>query len=414
MASTTAIDRDLLRTSSLRIRLSLLMFLQYSVLGAWVPLFALRLHELQLPPLETSWIFATFAVASVVGPLIGGQIADRWVSVERCICVAAGVGGGFLFVIAELQAPWAIFAACFGHWLFMVCAVTLGTSLCFRQLDAPDRDFGRVRLWGTVGWIVPGLVLAVWFRSPHSELADMLRLAGVLSLLLAVYALTLPHTPPLKPAGEQLQPPLAGFASGWLTRLFDAPLSAMRLCRQRSFAVYCLCSLGLYATISFNSQLTPLLFRQLGFKNEDISLVLPISQVAEVLTLAFLPVLLLRLNVRGTLVLGLACWATALGILTLGGPTELVIGSLLLIGVCVCCFMVAGQLYVNGRAGPDFRASVQGFLALMNGLGLLIGHLAVGWIRSVSAGELRIGFASAASLAAVLVVVFLVGFSGGD
>src|SRR5688572_16075311 len=203
----------------MRFRLSLLMFLQYSVLGAWIPLFSLWLTQLELSPFEMSWVFATFAMSSVLGPLIVGQIADRWVAVERCIAVAATIAGLALFLLSNLTEPWPVFAACLLHSLFMVSAVTLGTTLCFRQLQAPDRDFGPVRLWGTVGWIVPGVILGAWFRVTGSDLADSLRLAGILALALGAYALTLPHTPPLRPEASAQR----GFASGWISRLFDAP-----------------------------------------------------------------------------------------------------------------------------------------------------------------------------------------------
>jgi hypothetical protein len=301
----------------------------------------------------------------------------------------------------------------------MVPAVTLGTSLSFRQLAAPERDFGRVRLWGTIGWMCPGFLLAMWFENPPwlcalhewlrgeptvSELADSLRLAAMLAFALSLYALTLPHTPPFRKDAAVV--PLRR----WFSAL-DAPLRALRLCRRGSFAVYCLCSWGLYVTISFNAQITPFLFEQLGFGPAAISRLLPIAQGTEFLTLAFLPMFLLRFSLRGTMFLGLAAWAAAMSILSLGQPSWLVIGSLGLNGICVCCFMVVGQLYVNGQASADIRASAQGLLTFINGLGLLVGHLLVGWLRWYAEGELRTAFVTAAALAAALVVIFFVGFS---
>jgi MFS family permease len=383
-------------------------------------LFPLRLEELQFTPMEMAWVYTPFALAALVAPLLAGQVADRWVPAERCLACCAFVAASLLWVLADLTRPWAVFSVCLAFWFFMIPVLTLGTTLSFRQLSSPERDFGKVRLWGTVGWIVPGLLLGLWFENsdwlrplhaflrpehPDSETADSLRLAAFLAWTLSLYALTLPHTPPHRSLSIDAQ------AASW-RRFFDAPVAAVRLLRHRSFAILCVCSLGLYVTISFTSQMTPLLLRNLGFEKPQISRLLPISQSMEILTLALLPMLLLRLNVRGTLLLGLVAWAVGLLVLTVGQPDWLVVGSLGLHGVCICCYLIAGQLYVNRRAGADFRASAQGLFTFINGLGMLLGHLLVGGTRSLVSGQLTLGFATAAVLAGALVIVFVVGFQG--
>jgi hypothetical protein len=194
----------------------------------------------------------------------------------------------------------------------------------------------------------------------------------------------------------------------------DAPLAAVRLLRHRSFAVMCICSLGVYVTVSFHSQMTPLVLKELGFEERHITRLLPIGQSMEVVTLALLPMLLLRLHVRGTLLLGLVAWALAMLALAAGQPAWLVIGSLGLHGVCICCYLVAGQLYVNRRAREDIRASAQGLFTFINGIGLLLGHVLVGWIRFLGSGDLASAFWTAAVLAGLLVIVFALGFGDGE
>src|SRR5262249_25481580 len=159
------------------------------------------------------------------------------------------------------------------------------------------------------------------------------------------YAWTLPPTPPgLRPGGSR-----------WL-----APLEAARLLRSGSFAAYLLCMLGACVTFPFSTQSTPLLLRQLGITDSWVSTTLTVSQVTEVLLLFLLPQLLLRLGVRGTMGLGLAAWLAALTVLAVGRPLGLVVASLGLNGLFVTGFLICGQVYLNGVAEGDLRASVQG------------------------------------------------------
>jgi MFS family permease len=392
----------------MRWRLSLLMFLQYAAPGAWVPVFSLRLQELDFTPLQIGWASACYALGALLAPLVAGQVADRWIASERCISCCGLAAGLLLWLLAELHEPLAVFVCCLAFWLVMTPALTLGVALAFAHLPAPERHYGRVRLWGTVGWVVPNLVLGVWLASPevlrpllvwlrpeapYGVLADSQRLGGLLCFALAAYAWTLPHTPPARQG------------RAWL-----APLAALHLLRQRPFAVFAACSVGLCISLSFFQQVTPLLLAHLGVPSPWISPTLTLGQSMEVLSLVFLPVLLLRLGVRATMLLGMAAWGVAVGVLMLGRPLGLVIGSLGLYGVCISCFLVAGQVFMNRRAGRDIRASAQGLLTFLNGVGLLVGNVLVGWVRDRVEGDFPLTFAAAGAVLAPLLVVFLVGF----
>ena len=130
----------------------------------------------------------------------------------------------------------------------------------------------------------------------------------------------------------------------------------------------------------------------------------------EIAALGLLPMFLLRLGVRGSMLLGLAAWASYLSLLALGRPTALVIASLSLNGVCVCCFLVAGQVFVNSRAHGDMRASAQALLTFTNSLGMLVGNLVVGWVRTRFDEAFPPTFAVGAAITAGLFAVFLLGF----
>jgi MFS family permease len=383
------------------------MFLQCAAPGAVLPLFTSRLEELKFRPLETGWICATQALAALIGPLVAGQVADRWYPAERCLAVCAFLAGVLLWVLAALDAPVAVFGTCLAFWLVLVPALTLGVAVTFAHLPHPERDYGRVRMWGTVGWVVANLLLGYWFSKPawlrwvaafrpgsvQSELADIFRLGGLLAFALAAYALTLPHTPPARRLGARF-----------------APLAALHLLRHRSFAVYAFCTLGVCVTLAFTTQTTPLFLRHAGIPLPWISPTLTLSQSMEIVSLALLPILLLRLGVRGTMLLGLATWVLALGVLTVGEPLWLVVSSLSLNGLCICCFLVAGQVFVNSLARGDIRASAQALLTFTTGLGMLIGYVLAGWVRQQANGEFAPTFGVAAAIALTLVCVFFLLF----
>jgi MFS family permease len=399
---------------AVRLRLSLLMFLQWAVPGALLPLYSVRLvRELHFSDLQTAACCATQATAGVVASLVAGQVADRWLSAERVLALCAAVAGVDLWVLAGLTEPAGVFAATLLFWMVTGPMILMGTTIAFTHLPDPGRQFGPVRMWGTAGWMVTGWLAGCWMSSPdwlwawlaplrpdapHAELADAFRLGGVLALLLAGYARTLPHTPPRRVPGQ----------APW-SRLV-APLAAMRLLARWRFAVYCLCVLGGCTTFPLITQNAPLLLKALGVPDPWLQPTLTVSQTTEVLSLGLLPVLLLRLGLRGTMLLGLSAWALGFGLMALGRPAELVIASLGFSGVFVAGFLVAGQVYANGLAAGDLRASVQGLLSCVNGTGLLLGNLLAGWLRQRTGGDLPPTFTVGAALTAGLLLLFAASF----
>jgi nucleoside transporter len=372
------------------------MFLNYATQGAFVPLFSLRLESLGFSPLEIGWACSTQALAALVGPLVVGQIADRYFPAQRCLTVCAFVGGALLWVIAGLTTPLSVFIASLAIWLVLSPANTLCAALSFAHLPDPERDFGPVRLWGTIGWVTANWVLLLNFFILGDEperLADIFRLAGTVAFAMSFYALTLPHTPPRKRA------------EAWL-----APLAAFRLLRGRSFRVFWVCSFGVCVTLPFFMQLAPLLLQHHGIPRRWIAPTMTLAQSMEIISLALLPMLLLRLSIRGTMLLGLLAWMVLQGALARGEPIGLVIAALSLNGLCICCFIVAGQVFVNSRARGDVRASAQALFAFINALGLLTGNLLVGWVHQAFDKEFPPTFAVSALIASFLVLVFMIAF----
>jgi MFS family permease len=394
--------------SVLRWRLCLLMFLQYAPAGAVLPMFTRHLKELQFTPEEIGLACATQSLAGLLATSLAGQLADRWVASERCLAAFSFGSSLLLWLLADLTTFPAVFGITLVFWLLMVPAFTLGTSLCFHHLAAAGCGFGPIRMWGTIGWVAAVWLLSFWLDnpaglgwlrdwlkplSPAARLSDQFRLAAVLSLLLAAYSLTLPHTPPAR-----------GGAS-WL-----APLAALKLLSRHSFAVYLAITLGIVVTIPFSSQLTPLLLNRLGLPDAWLARTLTIAQSTEIIVLAVLPWIMDRLGDRWTMIVGLVSWVIGLIALTIGSPLALVAGSLTMNGLCIGCYLVAGQVFINRHAPADIRASAQGVFAIATGVGNLIGNVLVGRVHSWANEEFAPTFAVGATLAAALTCVFLIGF----
>lgn len=385
------------------------MFLQYAPAGAVLPQYSLLLQkQLGFSDMEVAACCATQAMATVCASLMAGHIADRWMSAERLLGLCSFLAGLDLWLLAEQTEPVPVFLATLVFWLLTGPIWMLGATIGFAHLKHPDRQFGPVRMWGTLGWMSAAWLVAYWFDNPdwlcqwigcwrphrpQSDMADMLRIGGVLSFLLAAYAMTLPYTPPRRVHGGR-----------------PAPLAALHLLRGRRFALYALCLFGLCVTYPFGTQGTPLLLDQLGVSRAGMPRILTLAQVTEMISLGLLPLLLLRLGVRGTMFLGLAAWTVALSSQAIGRPMELVAGSLCFNGLCIAGFFVAGQVFANSHVHDGLRASVQAIVQFVNGMGLLLGNLLLGWLRLWAGGELPQAFAIGAIVMAVLLVVFAFGF----
>jgi MFS family permease len=382
------------------------MFLQYAAPGAMLPLYSLHLQHLDFTAMEIAACCATQAMATVCASLLAGHVADRLISAERLLGVCAVLAGADLWLLAGLRDWSAVFAATLAFWLLTGPILLLGSTICFSHLKQPERQFGPIRMWGTVGWMAAAWLVGFWFWLSHRDamagfrpdradgsIPGLFQVSGLLSFVLGAYSLTLPHTPP-QPARDSK----------------PAPLAALQLLRGRAFFIYTVCLFGVCVTYPFTTQGTPLLLAKLGVSHARMPATLTLAQITEVISLGLLPMLLLRLSVRGTMLIGLAAWTASLSSQAIGRPVELVAGSLCLNGLCIAGFFVAGQVFVNSRVHDGLRASVQALITFVNGLGMLLGNLLVGWLRIWAGGELPQAFAVGALLMSCLLMVFVFGF----
>ncbi|MGQ9525684.1 MAG: MFS transporter, partial [Armatimonadota bacterium] len=289
-------------------------------------------------------------------------------STERFLAVAHIVGGVLLIALAKITQYPVFYWTMLAYALLYAPTVALTNSLSFHHLRDAEKEFGGIRLWGTIGWIVVGWLfgyaLARW--KGVVSVGDCLNLAGVIAIVLGVYSFTLPHTPPAKEAKNP-----------W------AFLEALKMLEHRNFAVLFFISFFVATELAFYYQLSAIFFRKgVGLSESWVGPVMTIGQVAEVLVLAMLPFALKRLGMKRTIAIGIATWPVRYFIFSLGSPMWLVIAAQALHGICYAFFFVAGQVYTDSVATPDIRGSAQSLIFIATqGIGMLAGNFFAGWAQ---------------------------------
>jgi MFS family permease len=357
-----------------RWQLAWMMALIYGVQGAFWPLLAVHLRDLGIEGRGRGWIFATLALGSFAMPLGAGQLVDRLMAAQRFLALAYLVGTTILVPLAwgVSATPWTLFAWFLAYWLVAAPTTGIGATLAFRSLARPREEFGGVRLWGTVGWMLVGwFVSAVMTRSGSSRggqgAYEAFWIAAGLSLILSVYCLSLPHTPPLAVDDRG--------ASGLR--------SAVELSRQRDVSVFLRSALGVCLTTPFIYQVLPTHLESRGLPRPWIATAMTLGQVSEIAALAVLPWMLGRFEFKGTLALGIAAFAARFAGLVVDPPLWVALAGIPLQGVAVACFSIGGQVFMDGRAPAQRRAGAQALLTVLTaGIGSLLGNVLAGEITT--------------------------------
>jgi nucleoside transporter len=361
---------------SRKVQLGVMMFLQYAIWGAWAPvLSSYLLNDLAFSGSQVGWIYALLPLATIIAPIVGGQVADRYFASEKVIAFLQ-LGGGLLLLLAARITEFDTLAVVMLFYCLLYApTLALTNSVAMINMEDSEKEFGAIRVWGTLGWIAAGWMLTGWrwFGEGGTLPAmqgDMLFLAGVLSIVMGLQSFLLPHTPPQK---EGVSP--------W------AFLESFKMLKVKDFAVFVGITFVVATELEFYYILTaPFLESDaIGVSSRNIPAVMTIAQFAEIFVMAFfLSWSLKRYGMRKTLAIGVIAWPIRYVIFAIGAPAWLVIASLALHGFCYVFFFVAAFIYVDKVAPPDIRASAQSLIAIIAlGFGRFLGSLFAGWIRDV-------------------------------
>ena len=382
-------------TPSVRLKLSVLMFLQYFVWGAWSVTLGTWLGQtLGFTGEQIGLVAGTTALAAMISPFFVGMVADRFMATERILAILH-VAGGLILLLAAGQTRFGLFyAVLLAYALCYMPTLALSNSLSFRQMKDPAREFPSIRVLGTIGWIVAGLFIGT-LGFEATAIPMLIAAAG--SIALGVFCLVLPHTPPQGTRRATLRDVLG--------------LDALKLLRERSFAVFVLGSFLVCIPLQFYYAFANPFLNEIGVTNAAGKMTL--GQMSEIGFMLVMPWFFKRLGVKRMLLVGMAAWTARYLLFSYGvaGPrVGMLYAGILFHGICYDFFFVTGQIYVDRRAPADLRAAAQGLLTFITwGVGMFIGAWASGRVVDafrVTDGHAwdRIWLVPAAGAAAVLIL----------
>ncbi len=350
---------------SIRSRLSLMMFLNYVIWGAWyVTIDTYLTTTLHFTGTEAGAIFGTTALASMISPFFVGLFADRFFSSERVLALLHLIGACLLFYVTRVTSFSGVYALMFVYCLCYFPTIALTNSIALQHMSNAGRDFPLIRVFGTFGWIAIGITISVL---AVEKSASQFLIASAASIVMALFSLTLPHTPPQGKGKEIRVRDILG-------------LDALVMFKRPAFAVFAAASVLACIPLTFYFSFTNDYLNDLHVQNAAGKMAL--GQVSEVGMMLLMPFLLRRMTVRSILVVGMLSWTIRYTLLAYGNAGALVwmfYVAILLHGVCFDFFFVTGQLYTDQEAPPHLRSAAQGIITFLTyGVGMFIGSVSSG------------------------------------
>lgn len=349
-----------------RIQLSVMMFFQFFVWGCWNVTMGTYLLNIGFDGVAVGAAYSTTSWGAIFAPIIVGMLADRYFSSQRVLAILHLAGAALLWQLSTVSESGIFFWVLLAYAICYMPTLALANAIAFHQMQDPGKEFPGIRVMGTLGWIVQGLIIGIGVPAVHGfsiEATNVpIRWAAMVSLLLGVFAFFLPDTPP----GNRGKAPSLGKVLG---------LDTLALMKDRSFAVFILGSLLVSIPLAFYYNFANAFLNETGMQAAAAKMSL--GQMSEVLFLLLVPFFFVRLGIKKMLLIGMAAWVLRYVLFAFGDNGSLVVMlylGIILHGICYDFFFVTGQIYVDATAPRIQRASAQGFIHVVTyGVGMLIG-----------------------------------------
>lgn len=361
----------------LQAKLSTMMFLEFFIWGGWfVTLGTFLANNLDATDSQIGLAFATQSWGAIIAPFIVGLIADRFFNAERILGVIHLIGAVLMYLMANATDFAMFYPYVLGYMILYMPTLALVNSISFRQMNDPSQDFAKIRVLGTIGWIVAGLVISFIFSWDSQQairegyLANTFLMCAGASAILGLFSFTLPKTPPKIDKGKDIS----------IREILG--LDALSMLKDRNFLIFFVSSILISIPLAFYYQNANPFLAEIGVNNPTG--IMTIGQVSEVIFMLLIPVFLTRFGIKKTLLIGMLAWAVRYVLFAYGDTGSLMfmlIIGIALHGICYDFFFVAGQIYTDSKAGEKFKSSAQGLITLATyGVGMLIGFWAAGQI----------------------------------
>lgn len=359
--------------STTRIQLSAMMFLEFFIWGGWfVTLGTFLLTSLKTTGTQVGVAYLTQSIGAIIAPFIVGIIADRFFSAQVILGVLHLAGAVLLWLAGSSGNFDSFYPLVLIYMILFMPTLALVNSISFRQMTEPSKQFPPIRTLGTVGWIVAGLIISwlAWDKKGNeAELANTFKMAAIASGLLGLLSFTLPATPPLKKGQKISAAELLGF-------------DAIGLLKNSSYRLFFIASVLICVPLAFYYNFTNAFLTEAGVASPTAKQSL--GQVSEVVFMLLMPLLFIRLGVKKMLAIGMLAWVLRYVLFAFGNADEgfwMLLGGIILHGICYDFFFVTGQIYTDNLAGEKFKSAAQGMITLATyGVGMLIGSLISGRI----------------------------------
>ncbi|MFC4689127.1 nucleoside permease [Dokdonia genika] len=366
--------------STTKFQLSLMMFLEFFIWGGWfVTLGTFMGNNLSAEGGEIAAAFSTQSWGAIIAPFIIGLIADRFFNAERILGVLHIIGAVLMYLMSQATDSAVFYPYVLGYMIAYMPTLALVNSVAFNQMKDPSKDFPFIRVWGTIGWIVAGLLISFAFGwdSQESIAAGLLKntfvMTAIASAVLGVFSFTLPKTPPSAKGEKVAIKDILG-------------LEALDLLKDRNFLVFFLSSVLICIPLAFYYQnLSPFLTESGVEKSTALA---SIGQVSEVVFMLLLPFFFKKFGFKKTILVGMLAWTLRYLLFAYGNTGDLffmIITGIVLHGICYDFFFVSGQIYTDSKAGPKIKSAAQGLITLATyGVGMLVGFYVAGKITDAN------------------------------